>query len=45
MAVCDAIRRVREGNEDTITDVAARFGISRAWIHKWVYPALEAAGR
>ena len=41
MAVCDAVKGAWEGSGDTITDVAARFGVSRSWIHKWVYPALD----
>ena len=24
----------------TYADVAARFGVNRSWIHKWVYPVL-----
>ena len=44
MAVCDAVVRARTGNGETMTDVAERFGVSRGWICKWVYPALDAAG-
>ena len=40
-AVYDAVRRAKEGGGETITEVAARFGVSRAWIHKWVCPALD----
>lgn len=40
-AVCDAVNGAKEGNGETITDVAARFGVSRGWIHKHVYPFLE----
>ena len=40
VAVCDAVREARNGNGETITDVACRFGVSRGWIWKWVYPAL-----
>ena len=40
MAVCDAVRKAWAGSGETITDIAARFGVSRGWIHKWVYPAL-----
>ncbi len=42
-AVCDAVSEAWDGNGDTITGVAARFGVSRGWIHKWVYPALRDA--
>ncbi len=41
-AVCDAVLRARNGSGETITEVAAKFGVSRGWIHKWVYTALEA---
>ena len=40
-AVCDAILRARSGSGETITEVATRFGVSRAWIHKWIYPYLD----
>jgi len=40
VAVCDAVRRAWEDSGETITEIAARFGVSRGWIHKWVYPAL-----
>ncbi len=40
VAVCDAVRGAWEGSGETITAIAARFGVSRAWIHKRVYPAL-----
>ena len=39
-AVCDAVQGARNGNGETITDVACLFGVSRGWIWKWVYPAL-----
>ena len=45
MAVCDAVSRAWNGSGETITAVAARFGMSRAWIHKNVYPALQHRGR
>ena len=40
VAVCDAVREARNGNGETITDVACRSGVSRGWIWKWAYPAL-----
>ena len=40
VAVRDAVQGVWEGSGETITDIAARFGVSRGWIHKWVSPAL-----
>ena len=40
-AVCDAVLGAWSGNGDTVTDVAARFGVSRGWIYKWIYPAIE----
>ena len=40
VAVCDAVQGARNGNGETVTDVAWRLGVSRAWICKWVYPAL-----
>ncbi len=43
MAVCDAVMEAWAGSGDTITGVAARFGVSRGWIHKWVCPALRDA--
>ena len=45
MAVCDAVMEAWAGSGDTITGVAARFGVSRGWIHKWVYPTLRDADR
>ena len=42
-AVCDAVREAWAGSGETITDVAARFGVSRGWIHKWVYSVLRDA--
>ena len=41
-AVCDAVLQARNDSGETITDVATRFGVSRGWIHKWVYPVLDA---
>ena len=41
-AVCDAVLQAKNGSGETITDVATRFGVSRGWIHKWVYPVLGA---
>ena len=41
-AVCDAVLQARNGSGETITDVATRFGVSRGWIYKWVYPVLDA---
>ncbi len=41
-AVCDATLMARNGSGETITDIANRFGVSRGWIHKWVYPLLDA---
>ena len=40
VAVCDAIRGAWAGSGETVTSIAARFGVSRGWIHKWVYPAI-----
>ena len=40
-AVCDAVARARNGSGETITDVAVRFGVSRGWIYKHVYPVLD----
>ena len=42
-AVCDAVQGARNGPGETMTDIAARFGVSRGWLHKWVYPALDSA--
>ncbi len=39
-AVCDAVLGARNGSGETMTDIAQRFGVSRGWIHKWVYPAI-----
>ena len=30
-----------QGSGETVTEIAARFGVSRGWIHKWVYPTLD----
>lgn len=43
-AVCDAVLGAWQGNGETITDVAARFRVSRGWIYKHVYPALDGEG-
>ena len=43
MAVCDAVQAARNGNGETMTDIACRFSVSRGWLHKWVYPALQKA--
>ena len=43
VAVCDAVARARNGSGETMTDIAARFGVSRGWLHKWIYPALDSA--
>ena len=40
-AVCDAVRKARNHSGETMTDVAARFGVSRGWICKWIYPAIK----
>lgn len=40
-AVCAAVLAARNGNGETITDIAAQFGVSRGWIYKHVYPALD----
>ena len=40
-AVCDGVLRARNGSGETITDVAVRFGVSRGWINKWVYPVVD----
>lgn len=39
--VCDAVVGARNGSGETMTDLAARFGVSRGWIHKWIYPTLK----
>lgn len=44
MAVCDAVSRAWNGSGETITAVAARFGVSRAWIHANIYPVLKHRG-
>ena len=41
-AVCDAVLGAWNGSGETITDVSGRVGVSRGWIHKWVYPVLRA---
>ncbi len=45
VAVCDAVREAIEGNGETITAVAQRFGVSRGWIHKRVYPEIGYTAR
>ena len=34
MAVCDAVAGARSGSGENMTDLAARFGVSRGWLHK-----------
>ena len=41
VAVCDAVLGAWNGSGETMTDIAARFGVSRGWLHNWVYPALD----
>ena len=41
VAVCDAVLVVLQGNDETITAIAARFCVNRGWIRKWVSPALR----
>ena len=43
-AVCDAVLGAWNGSGETITEIAERFGVSRGWIYKWVYPALDGTG-
>ena len=40
VSVCDAVQAARNGSGETMTDIAERFGVSRGWICKWVYPEL-----
>jgi len=40
VAVCDAVAKAWNGSGETMTDIAGWFGVGRAWIYKWVYPAL-----
>ena len=40
-AVCNAVQEAWNGSGETITEIAERFGVSRGWIWKWVYPALD----
>ena len=42
-AVCVAVQDARNGSGETMEDVAGRFGVSRGWLWKWCYPALEEA--
>ena len=44
VAVRDAVQAAWSGSGETITEIAARFGVSRGWIHKHVYPALGNSG-
>ena len=41
VAVYDAVQEAWNGSGESITDIAERFGVSRGWIYKWVYPAVE----
>ena len=43
VAVCDAVLMAWNGSGESITDIALRFGVSRGWIHKWVYPKIREA--
>jgi hypothetical protein len=44
VAVCNAVKGAWNGNGETITEVAERFGVSRGWIWKWVYPEMGYEG-
>ena len=37
---CDAVSRAVNGSEDTLTDIARRFAVSRGWIYKRVVPVV-----
>ena len=41
VAVRGAVLGAWQGDGETITGIAERFNVSRAWIHKWVYPELR----
>ena len=43
-AVCDTVQGAWNGSGESITDIAESFGVSRGWIHKWVYPELRQEG-
>ena len=40
VAVYGAVIEAKNGSGETMTDIAARFGVSRAWLHKWIYPMI-----
>ena len=40
VAVYSAVQEAWNGSGETITEIAERFGVSREWIWKWVYPRL-----
>ena len=40
VAVCDALRR-DWGEPGAISRTARQFGVSRAWLYKWVIPAVQ----
>ena len=42
--VCVAVQGAWDGDGQTLTAIAARFGVSRGWINKHVYPALGTHG-
>ncbi len=44
-AVCNAVQGAIQGNGETVTEVAARFGVSRGWIWKWVYPVVKGSNK
>ena len=39
-AITADVKAVLGGSGETITSVAARYRVSRSWIHKNIYPAL-----
>ena len=42
--VCVAVQGAWNGSGESITAIAERFGVSRGWIHKHIYPALGTRG-
>ena len=40
-AITADVKEVLDGSEETITSIALKHQVSRAWIHRNIYPSLE----
>ena len=41
MTICDTLKG-RLGEKGAIKEIAEKYGVSRAWLYKWVMPVIRA---